>query len=88
MINLSEHYGILEGLCEELNVFLAVFHSLINNLEIFCKCREEFRAAKFLSNLILVYESSKNSILTEAELSSFNDAYARLKEQGYLPLFS
>lgn len=59
VINLSEHYGILEGLCEELNVFLAVFHSLINNLEIFCKCREEFRAAKFLSNLILVYESSK-----------------------------
>lgn len=71
---LSEHFGILENLWEELNAH----HPLTNDIEIRRKHKEKFKVARFLSSLNHMYENLRNSILTEKELLSVRDVYTRL----------
>ncbi|KAK4836176.1 hypothetical protein QYF36_019499 [Acer negundo] len=73
--SLNEHFGVLEGLWGELNSYCPI----TTDEKQLRKQWEELLVVRFLSSLHPVYESAKNSILTEKELPTMKEVYARLK---------
>ncbi|KAK0572489.1 hypothetical protein LWI29_032276 [Acer saccharum] len=61
------------------------YHPITTNKNLLKKLREELMVVRFLSSLNLMYESAKNSILTEKELPTIKEVYARLKTLSLNP---
>uniref|UniRef100_A0A5B6ZBA8 Retrotransposon gag domain-containing protein n=1 Tax=Davidia involucrata TaxID=16924 RepID=A0A5B6ZBA8_DAVIN len=73
--SLTEHYGTLKGLWEE----LMLYQPLSTNLEVQRQQREEFQVALFLSSLNSEYRVFKDQILASEKLPTAANAYSRLQ---------